>query len=284
MPPYDPKTRKFWGEYWKKQKRASSLNFDKFPKIVDFFHEHLPRGRNTVLEIGCGPGELKRRLESKDPHMDIIGIDLDPGSMGHLDGKYVRGTAEALPFKDNTFDAVYSSFTLTYTETEKAVREMWRVLKPESKAILILHSHNSLLQLGVEEGYNHASSQLGFRKRDLKNNVGKIDEIKERIAKLQGEVDEYAPLVDAMNKSFRTPDEARRFFEDYGFRVEHSAYIREEGKGVGPPIGIKIVLKKANGMGKWEKRMREVSRSKGGEEVEPQDDDMSEEMITFMGG
>ncbi|XNM77097.1 class I SAM-dependent methyltransferase [Escherichia coli] len=45
--------------------------------------------------------------------------------------EYVQANAEALPFPDNTFDCITISFGLrNVTDKDKALRSMYRVLKP----------------------------------------------------------------------------------------------------------------------------------------------------------
>jgi SAM-dependent methyltransferase len=42
-----------------------------------------------------------------------------------------------VPYRDNTFDAIYSMGTIEhFHESDAAVREMWRVLKPGGRAIV----------------------------------------------------------------------------------------------------------------------------------------------------
>ncbi len=51
------------------------------------------------------------------------------GIVGNVE--YVQANAEALPFADNTFDCITISFGLrNVTDKEKALRSMYRVLKP----------------------------------------------------------------------------------------------------------------------------------------------------------
>jgi ubiquinone/menaquinone biosynthesis C-methylase UbiE len=52
----------------------------------------------------------------------------------------VQSDAENLPFDDNTFDIVYSNGVLHHTpDTEKAVRDVYRVLKPGGQAVIMLY-------------------------------------------------------------------------------------------------------------------------------------------------
>ena len=46
-----------------------------------------------------------------------------------------QGTAEVLPYKDESFDAVVSSYLAKYVDNQKVVDECWRVLRPGGIAI-----------------------------------------------------------------------------------------------------------------------------------------------------
>ncbi|PUW47668.1 bifunctional demethylmenaquinone methyltransferase/2-methoxy-6-polyprenyl-1,4-benzoquinol methylase, partial [Cronobacter sakazakii] len=57
-----------------------------------------------------------------------------------IDGnvEYVQANAEALPFPDNTFDCITISFGLrNVTDKEKALRSMFRVLKPGGRLLVL---------------------------------------------------------------------------------------------------------------------------------------------------
>ena len=56
----------------------------------------------------------------------------------------MQGDAEALPFADEFFDIVYSNGVLHHTnDTEKAVDEVFRVLKPGGRAVIMLYCKSS---------------------------------------------------------------------------------------------------------------------------------------------
>lgn len=58
------------------------------------------------------------------------------GVVGNVN--YVQANAEALPFPDNTFDCVIISFGLrNVTDKDKALRSMFRVLKPGGRLLVL---------------------------------------------------------------------------------------------------------------------------------------------------
>lgn len=58
------------------------------------------------------------------------------GIVGNVE--YVQANAEALPFADNTFDCITISFGLrNVTDKEKALRSMYRVLKPGGRLLVL---------------------------------------------------------------------------------------------------------------------------------------------------
>ncbi|HEU5075828.1 MAG TPA: class I SAM-dependent methyltransferase [Polyangiaceae bacterium] len=93
----------------------------------------------AILDVGCGTGRLLRQLRAALPRARLTGIDMSEAYVRHarsqLDGAALveTGNAEALPYADQSFDAVVSVFM--FHELPRRVRqrvfsEMVRVLKP----------------------------------------------------------------------------------------------------------------------------------------------------------
>ena len=96
-----------------------------------------------VLDIGCGTGELLRRLRAKYPDAALAGLDPVPQMLAvagdKLSGKEdLRiGYADALPWKAATFDVVVSCNMFHYiTHPVEALREMARVVRPGGVIVL----------------------------------------------------------------------------------------------------------------------------------------------------
>lgn len=96
-----------------------------------------------VLDVGCGTGELLRRLRAKYPDAALAGLDPVAEMLAvareKLSGREdLRiGYADALPWGAATFDVVVSCNMFHYiTHPVAALREMARVLHPGGVLVL----------------------------------------------------------------------------------------------------------------------------------------------------
>lgn len=132
---------------------TSLKRYDYKDRILESFATGCEGQR--LLEVGCGLGlELAQlgRLGFR-----VTGIDLAPAAVklcnGYLRSQNVQGeavlqNAEQLEFPDDTFDAVYSSGVLQHTPNiRQAIDEIWRVLRPGGKILVILYHKRSWFYL-----------------------------------------------------------------------------------------------------------------------------------------
>lgn len=117
------------------------------PEMVNF-----PQWNGSqVLEIGCGLGSDAEQFARNGALYS--GIDLTETSIEMcrrrfavqgLAGTFRVADAERLPFADECFDLVYSHGVIHHTpNTEAAVAEIRRVLRPGGRAIVMLYHRNS---------------------------------------------------------------------------------------------------------------------------------------------
>ena len=104
-----------------------------------------------VLEIGCGLGTDGAQFA--EAGADYTGVDLTEAAVAlarkcfefnGLPGKFQTADAENLDFADESFDLVYSHGVLHHTpDTQKAINEVHRVLRPGGRAVVMLYHRNS---------------------------------------------------------------------------------------------------------------------------------------------
>lgn len=117
-------------------------NYDFINKVLSFGQEQnwrrravaeLPKGR--LLDLGTGTGAALPILDG----FEVVGLDPEP-SMLQLNPmtEKVVGYGEALPFPDESFDAVFSAYVFrNLSSVPETVNEIARVLRPGGRAAIV---------------------------------------------------------------------------------------------------------------------------------------------------
>jgi len=89
---------------------------------------------DRVLDVGCAKGFLVKDLMKVCPGLEVYGLDISEYAMMHCEpevvGRLHLGSADRLPFPDNSFQAVISLNTIhnfTRPDAIRAVREIERM-------------------------------------------------------------------------------------------------------------------------------------------------------------
>src|SRR5437016_1460749 len=94
-----------------------------------------------LLDVGCGPGSITVGLARAVAPGEVVGVDLAPDVLDAARTlaaeqdlsalRFEAGRAEALPFPDASFDAVFAHTLLEHVpDATPVLREMRRVLRP----------------------------------------------------------------------------------------------------------------------------------------------------------
>jgi arsenite methyltransferase len=138
--------------------------FERVAWLYVFCREHLfrddteriiaalwPDGRpdpgTQLIELGCGPGFYSWRLAERFPDMSVTGVDRSEGqlrwareragALGLNNCRFRQINALELSYADAEFDIVLASRLFTILpEQNRAVAEMYRVLKPSGRCFI----------------------------------------------------------------------------------------------------------------------------------------------------
>jgi demethylmenaquinone methyltransferase/2-methoxy-6-polyprenyl-1,4-benzoquinol methylase len=124
-----------------------SLGIDKGwrKKVVAIARSQNP---DTILDIATGTGDQAIALSALKPQK-VTGLDISSGMLDVGRMKIAKlglselidmklGDSEDIPFEDNSFDVITVSFGVrNFENLKKGLSEMYRVLKPGGKAIIL---------------------------------------------------------------------------------------------------------------------------------------------------
>ena len=137
------------------------------------FFATLPDGAR-ILDIGTGNGAValiaKETAATLGRSFAIHGVDLaqiDPVRHVPKGATLLAGIefhpgvpAEQLPFEANAFDAVSGQYALEYTQRDRALAEIFRVLIPGGRGQFLLHHRDSVIVRNADESLRHAALVL----------------------------------------------------------------------------------------------------------------------------
>ncbi|TVL77135.1 methyltransferase type 11 [Brachyspira hyodysenteriae] len=169
-----------------------TIYYSKYGKIsCNYVSEYLKNiDYNKLLDIGCGTGYLINMLKKYKATAEFYGLDLSEEminiskSKNIKDAEFILGSANKLPFNDNTFDIVtcIQSFH-HYPYPDEAMKEVYRVLIKGGIYILsdtgmggiAAWIDNNILFKIMKSGDCRTENKEGISKRMLKNGFDVID-------------------------------------------------------------------------------------------------------------
>lgn len=123
------------GDYW-----ASWRDREMMEEPLSEFVRRIRSG-GLVVDVGCGPGFDAARLE--DAGLRTVALDLSWGMVTvgrqHYSCVFVQGDMRRLPLGGGTVDGLWVNASLLHlppAEGEAALREFYRVLRPEGALFL----------------------------------------------------------------------------------------------------------------------------------------------------
>jgi demethylmenaquinone methyltransferase/2-methoxy-6-polyprenyl-1,4-benzoquinol methylase len=155
---------------------------------------------DNVIDLCCGTGDLARIIKKIQPKSTVVGVDfsekmLEIAKDKNPDIKFLQCDVTNLPFADNSIDIVTMGFGLRNVQnTQKAMSEIHRILKPEGK---FLH--------------------LDFGKKNLISRIyDKITPL--LVSRFTDNFSAYSYLIQT-RQTFPEPDDLIKIFKVNGFKL-----------------------------------------------------------------
>ena len=115
----------------------------KYDIVVDLMKRHVGKGLLSILDVGCGPGNMFNLLK---PFGTVSGMDFSQDALrlakdkGYKELQY--GKAEEIPYPDEAFDVVVALDIIEHTpDDKKTIADIHRVLKRGGKLVFSLPAY-----------------------------------------------------------------------------------------------------------------------------------------------
>lgn len=123
---------------------SAELRFpvEDYPHFFEWLH--VPNAPKTykLLDIACGQGFFLEAATKRNPNIEVWGVDFSTTALKRAktrSNKILCASAQMLPFAECTFDYCTSLGSLEHFENPVvALHEMYRVLKPSGKAMVVV--------------------------------------------------------------------------------------------------------------------------------------------------
>jgi ubiquinone/menaquinone biosynthesis C-methylase UbiE len=125
--------------------KSARKNLEEIRSLADRLRTYLPDG-GDVLEVAPGPGFLAIEI-ARDSRFFVIGLDISKtfieiarknAAEAGVRAEFREGNASDMPFEENSFDLLVCRAAFkNFSEPERALREMLRVLRPGGTGVVI---------------------------------------------------------------------------------------------------------------------------------------------------
>ena len=115
-----------------------------------------------ILDLGCGDGQLTQRLAATGAILQGVDASAEMAAAARARGFAVDvASAELLPYRDASFDAVFSNAALHWVRDHDAMmREVHRVLRPGGRFVAEMGGHGNVAAILV--AFTATLARYGF--------------------------------------------------------------------------------------------------------------------------
>jgi ubiquinone/menaquinone biosynthesis C-methylase UbiE len=198
---------------------------------IDLITQNINIKNSVLVEVGCGRGDFFK-IYFENGAKEVLGVDLEDvvSKKIKFDNQYLKkeyfkvGTAQKLPLEDNFADIltfITSFHHIPDTEMENALKECFRVLKPNGKVFILEPAHR--------KGNDSYFEILEYIENEIEIQKKGFDVIKkcknfglENVVEIKGyferNLDDYKKLVDKYvedeNKKIEFLEKGKKIFAE----------------------------------------------------------------------
>ena len=135
------------------------MDLDLYNDSYDFFSELITKRNPSILEIGCGPGNITKYLLDKRPDFKITATDIAPNMIALAKKNNIPANFKVLDSRDigelnMEYNAIIAGFCIPYLSKE----DCSKLIKDSSNIL----ADNGVIYLSFVEGdYDSSSYQSG---------------------------------------------------------------------------------------------------------------------------
>lgn len=160
-------------------------NVSKYAKGLNFFLDQMIGDQNSILELGCGPGNLTRYLLDKNTRLNIRASDLSQNMIDIAKKTCPEASFELLDFNNlseihESFDAIIAGFCLPYIHKNQLstfIASVKNLLRKDGYFYLSFIEDNP-----SNSGWTESSSKTAdrmymnyYQTDDIKNELNQFD-------------------------------------------------------------------------------------------------------------
>ena len=134
------------------------MSVDLYKTSLDKFCRELPIENASVLDVGCGPGNVTQFLLKQRPDFNILGVDIAPNMISLAKKNNPSAVFKVMDISriselQNTYNGIVCAFLLPYLSKEKAIDFINSTVK--------LLKKNGVLYISTMEDLNSNSKFQG---------------------------------------------------------------------------------------------------------------------------
>lgn len=112
------------------------MDLDIYDRSYDEFCAHVLRKNSTILEVGCGPGNITKYILTKRPDFKLLGVDIAPNMIelakkNNPSASFSVMDCRQLDDLEGNYDAIMCGFCLPYlskTDCSKFIHDCGNLL------------------------------------------------------------------------------------------------------------------------------------------------------------